>query len=248
VSGPAHGTLSGSGANRIYTPDPGYLGADSFSYVANDGTLDSAAATVSLNVHVNIAPVVTRVRPVGRARAGLRCVDLFSATTPTATSLVLLLGQQSDPTSGYFTVNGRCPGRRHHLRGRRGAAGADHLHGRRVHVGPSVRERLGRQPLRGPQEFHGNVPVNAPPTATAPDQSATRGQVFNASEPVLRQVTPTATACCTSSTTTARLRRAGHFEVNGVVQAAGTTFAVTAAQTGAATFTAGTYGSSAICS
>jgi VCBS repeat-containing protein len=36
LSGPAHGTLSGSGANRTYTPDPGYLGPDSFSYVAND--------------------------------------------------------------------------------------------------------------------------------------------------------------------------------------------------------------------
>ena len=59
LSGPAHGTLSGSGANRTYTPAAGYLGADSFSYVANDGTADSAAATVSLNVHLNIAPVVT---------------------------------------------------------------------------------------------------------------------------------------------------------------------------------------------
>ena len=27
LSGPAHGTLSGSGANRTYTPDLGYLGA-----------------------------------------------------------------------------------------------------------------------------------------------------------------------------------------------------------------------------
>ena len=50
VSGPAHGTLSGSGANLTYTPDPDYNGPDAFTYVANDGTTDSEAANVSLTV------------------------------------------------------------------------------------------------------------------------------------------------------------------------------------------------------
>ena len=41
-----------------YTPNPGYSGPDSFTYVANDGTADSAvAATVSLAVTGNAAPV-----------------------------------------------------------------------------------------------------------------------------------------------------------------------------------------------
>src|SRR5262245_66631346 len=57
TSGPAHGTLSGSGANLTYTPAANYNGPDSFTYVANDGWTDSAAASVSLIVRaVNDAP------------------------------------------------------------------------------------------------------------------------------------------------------------------------------------------------
>ena len=33
-SGPAHGSLSGSGGSRTYTPDPDYNGPDSFTYTA----------------------------------------------------------------------------------------------------------------------------------------------------------------------------------------------------------------------
>ncbi len=54
---PTHGTLSGSGANLTYTPAANYFGADSFTFVANDGTVDSAAATITLDVTaVNDAP------------------------------------------------------------------------------------------------------------------------------------------------------------------------------------------------
>ncbi len=55
---PSHGTLSGSGADRTYTPDADYHGSDSFTYVANDGTVESLVATVSLTItSVNDAPV-----------------------------------------------------------------------------------------------------------------------------------------------------------------------------------------------
>jgi len=55
---PAHGSLSGSGASRTYTPDQNYNGADFFTFVANDGTADSNVATVSVTViPVNDAPV-----------------------------------------------------------------------------------------------------------------------------------------------------------------------------------------------
>ncbi len=58
TSGPAHGTLSGSGANLTYTPAANYHGPDSFTYVANDSWTDSEAASVSLTVQaVNDAPV-----------------------------------------------------------------------------------------------------------------------------------------------------------------------------------------------
>jgi VCBS repeat-containing protein len=47
---PAHGTLSGTAPNLTYTPAAGYTGADSFTFTVNDGTVDSAAATVSITV------------------------------------------------------------------------------------------------------------------------------------------------------------------------------------------------------
>ncbi len=57
VSTPAHGSLSGSGANQTYTPAPDYYGSDSFTYRVSDGTLTSNTATVSIDVQaVNDAP------------------------------------------------------------------------------------------------------------------------------------------------------------------------------------------------
>ena len=50
VTAPANGTLSGTAPNVIYTPNANYTGADSFTFKANDGSLDSAAATVSITV------------------------------------------------------------------------------------------------------------------------------------------------------------------------------------------------------
>ena len=55
---PAHGTLSGSGANQTYTPFPDYNGNDSFTFSVGAGT--TATATVSITVaEVNDAPVAT---------------------------------------------------------------------------------------------------------------------------------------------------------------------------------------------
>ena len=62
VSPPSHGTLSGSGANLIYTPDPDYSGDDRFTFRVNDGMSDSNDASVDLWIwEVNDAPVVEDV-------------------------------------------------------------------------------------------------------------------------------------------------------------------------------------------
>jgi VCBS repeat-containing protein len=51
VSGPAHGTLTlNANGSFSYTPAADYNGPDSFTYQANDGSLDSTAATVTLTV------------------------------------------------------------------------------------------------------------------------------------------------------------------------------------------------------
>jgi hypothetical protein len=58
VSPPSHGSLSGTAPNLTYTPTSGYYGPDSFTFKANDGTVDSNLATVSITVtQVNNPPV-----------------------------------------------------------------------------------------------------------------------------------------------------------------------------------------------
>lgn len=50
VSGPAHGSLSGTAPNLTYTPTSGYTGSDSFIFQANDGLANSNQGTVSITV------------------------------------------------------------------------------------------------------------------------------------------------------------------------------------------------------
>ena len=59
ASGPSHGTLELMlNGGFTYTPAAGFYGADSFTYRANDGVLNSNIATVRIAVrHVNHAPV-----------------------------------------------------------------------------------------------------------------------------------------------------------------------------------------------
>ena len=46
----AHGTLTGTAPNLNYNPDTDYVGADSFTFKANDGIVDSNIATISITV------------------------------------------------------------------------------------------------------------------------------------------------------------------------------------------------------
>jgi len=58
VDEPSHGSLSGTAPGLTYAPAADYSGPDSFTFKVNDGTADSAAATVSINVTaVNDPPV-----------------------------------------------------------------------------------------------------------------------------------------------------------------------------------------------
>ncbi|MFG2621181.1 FG-GAP-like repeat-containing protein [Streptomyces sp. NPDC048507] len=51
VTGPAHGTLTlNANGSFTYQPAATYVGSDSFTYKATDGTVDSNVATVTLNV------------------------------------------------------------------------------------------------------------------------------------------------------------------------------------------------------
>jgi len=58
LSQPLQGSLTGTGSELSYTPNPNYIGTDSFTYRANDGTTDSNTATVSITIlSVNDIPI-----------------------------------------------------------------------------------------------------------------------------------------------------------------------------------------------
>lgn len=64
VTSPSHGSVSGAppGPDVLYSPEGGYSGDDSFTYKANDGTVDSNEATVSITVTaVNRPPVANNM-------------------------------------------------------------------------------------------------------------------------------------------------------------------------------------------
>ncbi len=69
---PAHGTLTRIGAVATYTPDANYHGSDSFTFTVYDGTVSSAAATVSITVTPVNDPPVAIAQSVhgGRGRHG----------------------------------------------------------------------------------------------------------------------------------------------------------------------------------
>ncbi|CAA9379182.1 MAG: T1SS secreted agglutinin RTX [uncultured Pyrinomonadaceae bacterium] len=107
VAQPLHGTLSGTGANRTYTPAANYYGADSFTFRVNDGEVDSAAATVSITVNaVNDAPTAAgntyntnEDTALNVAAAGVLANDSDIENDSLTAILV------SGPASGSLTLN-----------------------------------------------------------------------------------------------------------------------------------------------
>jgi len=113
VAGPTRGTLTGTGPNRTYTPNTGYLGADSFTFRVNDGQVNSNTATVSITV-ANQSPVansqsVTAFESTPKAIT-LQATDpenaplTYSIVTAPAHGALTGTGASRTytPTSGYF--------------------------------------------------------------------------------------------------------------------------------------------------
>lgn len=80
VSGPTNGDLTGSGANRTYTPDPDYCGPDSFTFKVNDGVNDSNTSTVNITVNCVEDPPV--IGGAGSTLVNESCPPFNSAIDP----------------------------------------------------------------------------------------------------------------------------------------------------------------------
>ena len=96
ATGPAHGALTGTAPNLTYTPAPDFNGGDSFTFTVNDGTVDSAPATVSITVTpvndppiatpqtVNVNEDVSTAITLSAAGCGRRSTDLHRGDRPHA--------------------------------------------------------------------------------------------------------------------------------------------------------------------
>lgn len=90
VAQPAHGTLSGEGANLTYIPAANFNGADSFSFTTNDGAADSAPATVAFSVTpVNDLPAASDLTLTTDEDTSVPAT--LSATDPDGDALVYYL-------------------------------------------------------------------------------------------------------------------------------------------------------------
>ena len=80
---PTGGTLSGYFPNIIYTPNPGFSGTDSFTFVASDGFQDSPPATVRITV--SPMPVLSALTFPASVTGGtvVTATVTLSAVTPT---------------------------------------------------------------------------------------------------------------------------------------------------------------------
>jgi len=56
---PTKGTLSGTAPDLVYSPNPGASGVDTITYIVSDGALDSAIATVTVDIASNEPPTIT---------------------------------------------------------------------------------------------------------------------------------------------------------------------------------------------
>jgi len=90
VGTPAHGTAVVSGAQVLYTPAPGYVGPDAFSYTVSDGKAGTSTATVAVTVvRQNRAPVAR---------------DDYAVAGYNTPRAIDVLGNDSDPDGDALTI------------------------------------------------------------------------------------------------------------------------------------------------
>jgi hypothetical protein len=104
VTNPSHGNLTGTPPSVTYNPDANYNGSDSFTFKANDGTVDSNVATVSIDISAVNDP------PVANAQSVSATEDTAKSITLTASDVDgddLTFGTVGNPSHG--NLNGTAP-------------------------------------------------------------------------------------------------------------------------------------------
>ena len=129
VTSVSHGSLTlNPNGGFSYTPTAGYVGPDSFTYQANDGTANSNTATVSLTVTAtNTAPVAANDSYATPKNTTLTCApgvlanDTDAESNPLTAAVVTSVSHgslTSTPTAASAIPHGRlCRPRQLHLPG-----------------------------------------------------------------------------------------------------------------------------------
>jgi len=104
VKDPSHGRLSGTGPNLTYTPNENFNGSDSFLFNVNDGTVDSATATVSIKlIPVNDPPTASYVGATVQNNPPVAKDDSVTTEEDTPVSITLD-GSDPDEDALSYTV------------------------------------------------------------------------------------------------------------------------------------------------
>jgi DNA/RNA endonuclease G (NUC1) len=113
LTGPFHGGLTGTGANRTYTPTPDFNGTDTFTWRVNDGTNNSNTATMTITVaEVNDPPVAvddskstTSNSPLTFASSDLTTNDSTGPANEAGQTLTVTSVTPTGSTHGTVTLN-----------------------------------------------------------------------------------------------------------------------------------------------
>lgn len=108
---PIRGKLTGTAPNLTYTPNANTFGNDQFTYLVNDGELDSTPATVTLSiVSVNDAPSITKVVDVtGKSGTPTDALSFTLSDIDSAPEAISVLAQSDNPIlvgDGNIVVSG----------------------------------------------------------------------------------------------------------------------------------------------
>jgi len=107
---PAHGTLSGSGDNLVYTPNANYGGPDSFQYTVtdtgdgSDAALTSTAATVGITINAVADVPALAVAPAFGVQGSPVTLSTQAALSDTDGSEVLTITVSGVPTGAALSA------------------------------------------------------------------------------------------------------------------------------------------------
>ena len=105
VRGPLNGTLTGTAPNLQYTPNKKFLGVDRFTFVASDGTVDSAVATVAIAVVEDLDDPPTAYDRSARVDQGETEEIELRAKDPEDNQLIYVI--VAAPASGTLSGSGK---------------------------------------------------------------------------------------------------------------------------------------------